>query len=99
MSGCQIAPVQSPCLGSYPNQFVGIDVKEGQDLVLPYIATHQMPYSVGLDLTGEVAGRYGVRGFPTTFFLNAQGRIVARHIGELSAEQIDGYVRQMLTAP
>jgi thiol-disulfide isomerase/thioredoxin len=80
-------------------QFVGIDVKEGQDLALSYIANYQIPYVVGLDTTGEVAGRYGIRGFPTTFFLDAQGRIVARHIGQLSAEQIDGYVRQILPAP
>jgi peroxiredoxin len=79
-------------------QFIGINVKENQAQVENYITANGMPYPVGLDTDGQIAHSYGVSGFPTTFFLDAKGRVVARHVGQLSAEKVDSYLRKLLTS-
>jgi len=79
-------------------QFVGINVKENQQTVQNYVNSNDMRYPIALDFDGRVAGRYGVAGFPTTYFLDAEGRIVARHVGQLSSEKAEDYLQQLLTA-
>ncbi|MBX3052027.1 MAG: redoxin domain-containing protein [Caldilineaceae bacterium] len=75
--------------------FVGINVGEASAQVLPYLETHAIDYPVGLDENSEIAAAYAVRGFPTTYFLDAEGRVIARHVGQLSAEDIDSYLNQI----
>ena len=41
----------------------------------------QLTMPVPLDLTGEVARRWGVEGIPATFVIDPQGRIAAAHTG------------------
>jgi len=78
-------------------QFVGINVKEDQQQVENYAASNDIRYPIALDLDGQVAGRYGIAGFPTTYFLDKEGRIVARYVGSLSPEQVESYLQQLLS--
>jgi len=77
-------------------QFAGVNVQESRDTVTPYLMQHGIGYPILLDQDGAVAGLYAVSGYPTTYFLAADGRIVARHIGALSVEQLTGYAEQLL---
>jgi thiol-disulfide isomerase/thioredoxin len=77
-------------------QFVGINVRESADPVADYLAAHGVTYPNVLDTHAELAQRYQISGFPTTFFLNTQGEVVARHIGQLTAELIDGYLAPLI---
>lgn len=77
-------------------QFAGINVKESQQPVENYIQAHDMRYPIGLDRDGQIAGQYGVSGFPTTYFLDAEGRVVARHVGQLSTGKLESYLQQLL---
>ncbi len=77
-------------------QFVGIDVKDAQASVQAYITANQILYPVPLDADGRVANAYNVHGFPTTLFLDAQGHVVARQIGALTAEKLTEYIQQLL---
>ncbi len=49
-----------------------------------------------LDIDGQVASAYGVDGYPTTYFLDTGGRIVAHQIGAMSDEQLTAFVEQLL---
>ncbi|MCO6452392.1 MAG: redoxin domain-containing protein [Caldilineales bacterium] len=80
-------------------RFVGINVKESQAQVEPYLAEHNIPYPIALDASGEVANRYQVRGFPTTYFLDADGRVVAQQVGALTVERLDLHLRTLLSPP
>ncbi len=64
-------------------RFVGINVKEDHGVVEKYLTKNGVDYPIALDADGQVASDYNVRGFPTTIFLDAEGRIVARHVGAL----------------
>ncbi len=77
-------------------QFVGINVKEDQQRVQNYAASNHIHYPIALDFDGQVAGRYGINGFPTTYFLDAEGRVIARYVGSLSSEQVESYLQQVL---
>ena len=77
-------------------QFVGVDVSEKAATVAAYVSQHAIPYPVLLDTTGAAAGAYGVDGYPTTYFLDAGGRIVAHQIGAMSDEQLTAFVEQLL---
>jgi thiol-disulfide isomerase/thioredoxin len=76
-------------------QFIGVNVKEESAVVMPYVQTHQISYPIGMDRSGQIASDYLVRGFPTTYFLDAAGVVVARHVGQLQPEQIEGYIADL----
>ncbi len=77
-------------------QFVGVDVSEKAEAAAAYVAQHAIRYPVLLDTEGQAAGVYGVDGYPTTYFLDADGRIVAHQIGAMSDEQLTTFVEQLL---
>ena len=43
---------------------------------------------------GSILGRYGVTGFPETYFLDARGRIVVHNAGEVSRSEIEEGIAQ-----
>jgi len=102
---CPYCRAQTPILVTaherYADQveFVGINVREAQVPVQNYVNQNLMVYPVLLDESGRVADSYGVSGFPTTYFLNAEGRVVARQIGQLKPEQVDQFMSQLLSSP
>lgn len=49
-----------------------------------------------LDRRGSWAARFDVVGYPTTLFFDAQGRLVARRVGELSSATLQAKVQALL---
>ncbi len=76
--------------------FVGISVGEKPEAVAAYASQHAIPYPILLDSESQAAAAYAVDGYPTTYFLDADGRIVARQIGALTEDQLIQYVKQLL---
>jgi len=72
--------------------FVGVNVREAQDAVQSYMTGQGIAYPIVLDADGAIAQLYQISGFPTTYFLNAEGRIVARQIGQLNPQIFDQYL-------
>jgi len=54
---------------------------DGKTTVLPYVQENGFSFPILLDVTGEVGKKYGVTGYPETFIIDRQGRIVHHHIG------------------
>lgn len=66
--------------------FVAIATDDaGEAVVRPYAEARDLPFAVGLDPGGRAVATLpgGVSTLPTTFVVNAEGRIVARHEGLL----------------
>jgi cytochrome c biogenesis protein CcmG/thiol:disulfide interchange protein DsbE len=70
-------------------QFVGVNVNETADVVQPYVDAQGILYPVVLDADGRTAQQYQVSGYPTTYFLDTEGRVVARHVGQLNAQTLE----------
>jgi hypothetical protein len=58
------------------------------------------PFEVFADSeTGDAANAYGVDGFPFIAMVNAEGKIVGRHSGELELSDLDAFVKDSLAVP
>lgn len=74
---------------------LAVDFGETRAQVQGFINEIGVDLPIVLDADGSVQELYRVRGYPTTFFIDAQGVIRFFHIGEMSTEDIDSYLKQM----
>lgn len=74
---------------------LAVNVGEGQERVQAFLNEHGLTFPVALDPDETIAALYGVRVFPTTVWIDAEGIVRAEHLGPLSEDQIEDYVRQL----
>jgi cytochrome c biogenesis protein CcmG/thiol:disulfide interchange protein DsbE len=67
--------------------------------VRPFRERTGMTLPVWYDPGGRAGKLYGIQSIPQTFFLDAEGEIVARHVGALTREQLDAYLDALTGAP
>ncbi len=60
---------------------LGINVGDSPRAVKEFVEEVGVTFPILLDAKGEVANRYGVRGLPTTFWIDSSGKIVDVTIG------------------
>ena len=77
-------------------EFVGIAVWDRTADALDHIEDYGVAYLNILDPRGTMAVSYGVRGVPEKFFLDAEGRIVRKIIGPVTAEELRGILDGLL---
>lgn len=76
--------------------FVFVNEGEGPAAVKGYLAAHPFELPVVLlDRERRIPSRFGVRGLPTTLFFDAEGRLVASHMGELSRAALQDYLQRI----
>jgi peroxiredoxin len=63
---------------------IGVDSRDSQAAALRLLRASGVTYPVASDPALTVAGKYGVPGIPTTYFLNAQHQIVKTSLGWLN---------------
>ena len=75
-------------------QFVMVNVTDGHwdtlDTASAYITDSGFTFPVYYDTTVEAAIAYGVRGLPTTVFINSEGNIIANRSGAMNYEILMG---------
>ncbi len=71
---------------------------DGAKTVLPYLEEGNFSFPVLLDTGGEVSRKYGVTGYPETFIIDRQGRIVHHHIGyqDWSKAEVEKALRTLM---
>jgi peroxiredoxin len=74
---------------------LAVDFNEPADQVQIFVDDLDLSFPILLDPGGQVQELYRVRGYPTTFFVDADGVIQILHIGEMSADTLDNYLVQM----
>ncbi len=104
-SWCAACRVEAAALaqvyGEYegaPVEFVGIAVWDRPIDAVEHIERYDVAYLNILDERGATAVSYGVRGVPEKFFIDAEGRIVRKLIGPVSAEEMRSILDGLLTA-
>ena len=75
---------------------LGVNVEEGHELVAPFVDAFEMSYPVLLDESGRLLQTYRAIGLPMSVVLDREGVIQARHIGFLTAADLDGYLAGLL---
>ena len=69
-------------------RFVGVDVDDTRAKALRFADAHGWRYPLFPDPDYAIGIRYGVVGLPTTFFVDAQGRVVDKIVGVASVKAI-----------
>jgi len=81
-------------------ELIAVNVGEDEDLVFAFRneISKSLGFPILLDNNSEAAGRYPIRGLPTTYILDKQGRIVYQAIGgrDWSAPGILKTIRDLL---
>ena len=60
---------------------LAINVGEDEDTVFTFTGDYPIDFTVLLDQSGDVINQWPIKGLPTTFVIDPQGRIVYRAIG------------------
>jgi cytochrome c biogenesis protein CcmG, thiol:disulfide interchange protein DsbE len=68
--------------------FLGIDFQDTKSDGVGFLQKYGITYPNVLDATGSTAISYGVTGAPETIFINRQGIVISRVIGELTVQTL-----------
>jgi cytochrome c biogenesis protein CcmG, thiol:disulfide interchange protein DsbE len=73
---------------------------EGAKTVIPYLREEKFTFPILLDTSGETGRKYGVTGYPETFIIDREGRIVYHHIGyqDWSRADVQETLRTLMTS-
>lgn len=78
-----------------PNvQFLGVVFQDEESKILNFLNQRGSSYPTVVDERGKTAIAYGIGGVPETFFLDANGVIVAKFSGPLSNEALQENLRK-----
>jgi cytochrome c biogenesis protein CcmG/thiol:disulfide interchange protein DsbE len=77
--------------------FVGVDAQDFDTDARRFVRRHGITYANVHDGPGTTSARYGVSGFPETWFVDRSGKLVVEHVsGPLAADRIDRDLRLAL---
>ena len=75
---------------------LGVNYRDSESNARRYLSEHgAFAYPSGIDASGRTGIDFGVYGLPETFFIGADGKVAARHVGPLSSEDADRYLAAM----
>ena len=77
-------------------RFVGVVYEDEEARSAQFLKERGRPYPSLMDPEGKTAIAYGVFGVPETFFIDAGGRIVDKHVGPLDGQTLERLVRSIM---
>lgn len=75
---------------------LAVNVRQDRDTAARFVGRLDISYDTLLDPAGDVARAYGVIGLPTTFFVDADGLLRTRILGESTPETFEEIIQEML---
>lgn len=79
--------------------FLAVNDDEGFEEVRGFARRYALSFPVLLDPGGKITSRYFVNAYPTTFFIDAEGILRAKHIGSLDEESMVRYLKAAGAVP
>jgi peroxiredoxin len=79
-------------------RILAVNVRQDAETAGAFVRRLGISYETLLDIKGEVARAYGVQGLPTTFFVDGEGTLRGRILGESSPEVTERMVGELLGA-
>ncbi|UOQ42665.1 thiol-disulfide oxidoreductase ResA [Halobacillus salinarum] len=76
-------------------EFVTVNLDSTDLVVQKFINKYQLSFPVLRDKSGEVMDLYNVDNLPATLFVNKDGEIVDKVIGELTLDKLEGYLKEI----
>lgn len=76
--------------------FVGVDLQDTPADARAFIKEFGLSYPSGMDENMTITQAYDVANIPTTFFVDRQGRIRRRWLGEIEQDQLTSFIEEAL---
>lgn len=102
-SWCVPCRTEAPLLEQYYRRYggevlvLGVNVQDtNKEAALDFISTYGLTFPSTFDERGRVWVDYGGYGVPETFVIDAQGKVLARHAGPVTSQDLDQYLGQVL---
>jgi cytochrome c biogenesis protein CcmG/thiol:disulfide interchange protein DsbE len=77
---------------------LGVDAQDFRSDARTFLRRHRVTYPNVHDGPGGVVARYGVTGFPETWFVDRDGRLVDHVAGPLTASRLERDLRRSVGA-
>lgn len=77
-------------------EILAVNFLEHRPLVEPFVDELGLDFPILMDVTGEVSGRYNVWSYPTSLFIDKDGIVRGRFVGELSYEMMEDFVDMII---
>lgn len=78
-------------------QFLGVVFQDKEEKIQQFLNERGSAYPTLVDQAGKTAIAYGVGGVPETFFLNKDGKVVAKFEGPIDPDTLQQNVRKAMT--
>jgi cytochrome c biogenesis protein CcmG/thiol:disulfide interchange protein DsbE len=79
---------------------LGVDAQDFRTDARRFVERYDLTYPMAFDGNGKSLGRFGNTGFPETWFVGRDGRLVGEHFkGPFTQEQLEENVRAALDTP
>lgn len=79
--------------------FLGVNTRDSRSAAIAFDERYGIEYRSVVDENEQVNMRYGVTGFPETFFIDEKGTIVAKYVGAMDTPTLDAYVSALVEGP
>ncbi len=73
-------------------ELLAVNFLEHRPQVVPWVEQYGLEFPILMDVTGEVSSRYGVWSYPTSVFIDKDGVVRGRFVGELSYQMMEDFV-------
>jgi peroxiredoxin len=68
---------------------VGVNVTQDQEpTARAFVERYKLTFPVGHDISGEIISLYAVQAVPTVILVDKTGKLVERHVGELTKSEL-----------
>lgn len=75
---------------------IGVSVDQSSQDVSRFIDKENITFPIVIDNDQmNLQRKFGVQGFPTTYFINSEGELIATHVGLLEPEMIGDYLKMV----
>ena len=78
-------------------QFLGLDAQDSKKWARQFDDEYGIEYPSAFDGDSRIKNRYGVTGFPETFFIDKNGVITSKFIGPIDPTTLDQRIAEALT--
>lgn len=96
------APLLSQIYREYqpmPVDFVGIAIWDDANDISRFVEEFDIPYPIIVDINGQIAIEYGVKGIPEKFFIGPSGTLLKRYNGPMDATTLRSILDELLAHP
>jgi thiol-disulfide isomerase/thioredoxin len=74
---------------------VAVNSGESKSKVQNFVDKNGFGFKILLDQSGSVSSKYKITGIPKSIFINSKGYIVDEHVGSMSKEQMEEYIKKL----